>query len=57
MHVAETQREGRVSRNFDIGLSSRFIAFRKMDFQKKIKKIQKLPFFTLKMKLGPKSRI
>ena len=47
MHVAETQREGGVSRNFDIGLSSRFIVFRKMDFQKKSKKYKKVARFLL----------
>ena len=47
VHVAETHSEGRVSQNFDIGLSFCFILCRKMDFQS-------CPFLALKMRLGPK---
>ena len=48
MHVAETRLEGRVSQNFDIGLSFCFILCRRMNFLKKYKKSQKLPVFFLK---------
>ena len=42
IHVSETHLEGRVSQNFDVGLSLNFIACRSGGFQKNIK------FFALK---------
>ena len=47
LHVSEIQLEGRVSQNFDIGLSLNFIAFRNGGFKKNTKKSQKLPVFLL----------
>ena len=56
MHVYETYLEGRVSQNFDIGLSINLIACRSGGFQENTKNSQKLPVFCSKMKtsLGPK---
>ena len=50
IHVSKTHLEGRVSQNFDIGLSLNFIACRSGGFQKNTKKSQKLPVFCSKMK-------
>ena len=50
IHVSETHLEGRVSQNFDIGLSLNFIASRSGGFQKSPRKSQKLPVFCPKMK-------
>ena len=50
IHVSETHLEGRVSQNFDIGLSLDFIACRKGGIQKNTKKSQKLPVFCSKIK-------
>ena len=50
IHVSETHLEGRVSQNFDIGLSLYFIACRSGGFQKNTKKSQKLPVFCSKIK-------
>ena len=50
MHVYEIHLEGRLSQNFDIGLSLNFIACRNGGFQKNKNKSQKLPFFCSKMK-------
>ena len=50
MHVYETHLEGRVSQNFDIGLSLNFIACRSGRFKKNTKNSQKLPVFCSKMK-------
>ena len=50
MHVYETHFEGRVSQNFDIGLSFNFIACRSEGFQKNAKKITKVTLFCSKMK-------
>ena len=49
-YVSETHLEGRVSRNFDIGISLNLIACRSGGFQKNTKKSQKLPVFCSKMK-------
>ena len=48
MDVYETHLEGRVSQNFDIGLSLNFIACRSGGFQKNTKNSQKLPVFCSK---------
>ena len=48
IHVAETRLEGRVSQNFDIGLSFCFILCSRLNFKKK--KSQKLPVFCSKIK-------
>ena len=50
IHVSKTNLEGRVSQNFDKGLSLNFIACRSGGFQKNTKKSQKLPVFCSKMK-------
>ena len=50
IHVSKTHLEGRVSQNFDIGLSLNFIACRSGGFKKHTKKSQKLPVFCSKMK-------
>ena len=50
IHVSKTHWEGRVSQNFDIGLSLNFLACRSGGFQKNTKKSQKLPVFCSKMK-------
>ena len=50
IHVAETRLEGRVSQNFDIGLSFCFILCRRLNFEKTNKKSQKLPVFCSKIK-------
>ena len=50
IHVPDTRLEGRVSQNFDIGVSSKFIACRSGDLKKNTKKSQKLPVFCSKMK-------
>ena len=47
IHVSETYLEGRVSQNFDIGLSLNFIACRSGGFKKKYKKITKVTRFLL----------
>ena len=49
-HVPEIHWEGRVSHNFDKGLSFCFILCRRVDFQKDYKKIQKLPVFSSRIK-------
>ena len=54
IHVPETLLEGSLSQNFDTGLSLNLIACRSEEFKNITKKIQKLPFFALKIKLGPK---
>ena len=55
IHVTETDWEGKMSQNFDIGLSLCFTLCRKVDFQKKIQNYKKVAcLFALKMKLGPK---
>ena len=48
INVSETRLEGRVSQNFDIGLSLNFIACRSGGFQKNTKKPRKLPVFCSK---------
>ena len=50
IHVSETHLEGRVSQNFDIGLSLNFIACRSGGFKKNQKKSKKLPVFCSKIK-------
>ena len=50
IHVSEAHLEGRVSQNFDIGLSLNFIACRSGGFKKNTKKSQKLPVFCSKIK-------
>ena len=50
IHVSETHLEGRVSQNFDIGLSLNFTACRSGGFKKNTKKSQKLPVFCSKIK-------
>ena len=50
IHVHETHSEGRVSQNFDTGLSLNFIVCRSGVFTQNTKKIQKLPVFCSKMK-------
>ena len=50
IHVSETHLEGRVSQNFDIGLSLNFIACRSGGFKKNTKKSPKLPVFCSKIK-------
>ena len=50
IHVAEIRLEGRVSQNFDIGLSFCFMLCRRLNFLKKYKKSQKLPVFCSKIK-------
>ena len=50
IHVHETHLGGRVSQNFDIGLSLNLTASRKGDFEKSAKKSQKLPVFCSKIK-------
>ena len=51
IHVSKTHSEGRVSQNFDIGLSLNFIACRSGGFQKNTKNYKSYPFFALKQKL------
>ena len=48
IHVSETHLEGRVSQNFDIGLSLNFIACRSGGFKKIQKNHKSYPFFALK---------
>ena len=48
IHVSETHLEGRMSQNFDIGLSLYFIACRSGGFQKIQKNHKSYPFFVLK---------
>ena len=43
IHVSENHLEGRVSQNFDIGVSLNFIACRSGGFKKHTTKLQKLP--------------
>ena len=50
LHVGETHMEGSVSQNFNIGLSFCFIVTRISFFERKLKKIQKLPVFCYKIK-------
>ena len=47
IHVSKTHLEGRVSQNFDIGLSLDFIACRSGGFQKNTIKITKVTPFLL----------
>ena len=49
IHTAETYFEGRVSQNFDLGLSFCFIVCRRREFGKYNKKSQKLPVFCHKI--------
>ena len=44
--------EGSVSQNFDLGLSFCFMVRRRKHFEKKYKKVQKLPVFYHKIKTG-----
>ena len=48
--TAKTHLEGSVSQNFDIGLSFCFMFFRRKEFWKFDKNIQKLHFFCFKIK-------
>ena len=48
IHVSKTHLEGRVSQNFDIGLSLNFIACRSGGFKKKKKNHKSYPSFALK---------
>ena len=50
IHVSDTHLEGRLSQNFDIGLSLNFIACRSGGFKNNTKKSQKLPVFCPKIK-------
>ena len=51
MYIAELGMKGRVSPNFDLGLSFYFMLCRRRHFEKKIhKKTQKLPVFHHKIK-------
>ena len=50
IHVAEVRLEGKVSQNFDIGLSFSFMLCRRLNSLKKYKKSQKLPVFCSKIK-------
>ena len=50
IHVAEIHLEGRVSQNFDIGLTFCFMLCRRLNFFLKYKKSQKLPVFCSKIK-------
>ena len=47
IHFSKTHLEGRVSQNFDIGLSLNFIACRSGGFKKNTKKITKVARFLL----------
>ena len=49
IYIAEICLEGRVSQNFDLGLSFCFMVCRRRDFEKKYKKSQKLPVFCHKI--------
>ena len=48
--IAEICLEGRVSQNFDLGLSFCFMPYRKRNFERKYKNSQKLPVFWHKIK-------
>ena len=50
MCIAEIYMEGRVSQNFDLGLSFCFMQCRRRHFEKKYKKSQKLSVFYHKIK-------
>ena len=50
IHVAEIPLEGRMSQNFDIGLSFCFMLCRRLNFLKRYKKSQKFAVFCSKMK-------
>ena len=50
MCIAEICMEGRVSQNFDLGLSFCIMPYRKRKFERKYKKLQKLPVFCHKIK-------
>ena len=50
IHVLRIHLEGRVSQNFDIGLSFDLVAFRKGTFQKFTIKSQRLAVFCTKIK-------
>ena len=50
IHVLDVHLEGRVSQNFDTGLSLNLIACRSGEFLKHTKEIQKLPVFCSKNK-------
>ena len=47
IHVAEIRLEGRVSQNFDTGLSFCFMLCRRLNFKKEKKKITKVTRFLL----------
>ena len=49
--------EGRVSQNFDIGLSFCFIVCRRWQLGRKYKNLKSYPFFVIKLKLRPKQEI
>ena len=50
MYIAKICLEGRVSQNFDIGLRFCLMVRRRWNFEKKYKKLQKLPVFCHKIK-------
>ena len=50
MCIAVICMEGRVSHNFDLGLSFCFMPYRKSNFERKYKNSQKLPVFCHKIK-------
>ena len=50
MYFLKMYMEGRVSQNFDIGLSFCFIVCRRLKLQKKYKKSEKLPVFCHKIR-------
>ena len=49
MCIAEISMEGSVSQNFDLGLSSCFMPYRKGNFERKYKNSQRLPVFCHKI--------
>ena len=57
MYIAKISLEGRVSQNFDIGLCFCLMVCRRWNFEKKYKKLQKLPVFCHKKKLRHKQII
>ena len=50
MYIAKICLEGRVSQNFDIGFRFCLMICRKWNFEKKYKKLQKLPVFCHEIK-------
>ena len=56
-HVTKVRMEGRVSQNFDLGLSFCFMLCRRWNYEENGKKYQKFPFFVIKLKPGPKLKI